>query len=114
MAAYILNVAAADQYTDALTLGPSFTATKATVTVANNAALIQVAVGKPGDWRWVDEREYFAIPKEFPITGIIGIRFRNAVAGAVAQIICSLSGPADPDFSVGLPYTGTLDPAAGH
>jgi hypothetical protein len=114
MADYLNNVAAADTYTDAVTLGPYFAARRATVTVANAAVLVQVAVGVVGNWRWIDEREFFFVAQSFTVDRIIGIRFRNAVAGAVAQIMCALTGPADADFGVGLPFPATLSPTAGH
>lgn len=113
MADYINNVAAADAYTPALSLGPNFDARTAVITVANNSALMQFAVGKIGDWRWTDEREYFSIPQSFRVGNIIGVRFRNANAGQVARILCTLSGEDDIQFESGLPFTGTLSASGG-
>lgn len=107
----INNAAAADQYTQALTLGPNYQADGVTITVANNPALMQFAVGYPGNWRWADEREWqVAANQSFRVNRVIGVRFRNAVAGAVARIIATLAGPDDPDFGTGLFFTGTLNP----
>lgn len=108
MADYINNVSAQDEYAAALTLGPTFTAKSAIITVANNPALMQFAIGRIGDWRWTDEREFFSIPQSFRVGNIVGIRFRNAVAGDPAQILCTLYGDADPVFEAGTPFTATL------
>lgn len=110
MADYLDNVAAEDVYADALSLGPDFATDTATVTIANNPVLMQFAIGKVGDWRWTEEREYFSIPQSFRIGNIVGIRFRNATPGAVAQVLCTLFGPADPIFEAGTPFTQTLSP----
>ena len=108
MADYINNVAAADKYTNDLTIGPNFDAHTAVITVANNPALMQFAVGKLGDWRWTDEREYFSIPQSFKVGNVIGVRLRNANPGQVARILATLSGPDDVQFESGLPFTATL------
>jgi hypothetical protein len=108
MADYINNVAAGDAYTDDCTLGPDFTTNAAVITVANNAVLMQFAIGKVGDWRWTDEREFFSIPQSFRVADIIGVKFRNANPGQTARILAVLSGVGDPDFQSGIPFTGTL------
>lgn len=114
MADYINNVAAADGYTTACTLGPDFQAKVAVITVANNPALLQFAVGRLGSWHWTDEREFFSIPQSFKVGNIIGVRFRNAVAGQVARILATLSGgDDDPVFESGLPFTSILSAAGG-
>lgn len=113
MADYINNVAAGDQYTDACTLGPTFSATYAVITIANASALMQFAVGKIGDWRWTDEREYQSIPQSFRVGGIIGVRIRNAQPGVVARVLVVLAGPNDLEFQSGLPFTGVLSAGGG-
>lgn len=108
---YLPPTACSDQYTDALTVGPSFACDHANIAVgANvsdvNAVLYQVAVGKVGDWRWTDEREFTAIPQTFKIGGdVVGVRFRNKTAGQVATVQCYLLGPKDPDIQPGTPYS---------
>jgi hypothetical protein len=124
VADYINNVVAADGYSKDLTLGPTFTATKITATVANNPALMQFAVGKEGNWRWTDERDFLApasasAGQSFTVDRVIGVRFRNANPGQPARILCILSGPDDPDFSSGafllgsLTAGGSISPAPG-
>jgi microcystin-dependent protein len=108
VADFINNVAAADAYTPALTLGPNFTAKTAVITVANNAALMQFAMGTPGQWRWLDEREFFSVPQSFRVGRIVGVRFRNANAGEIARILATLAGDEDPEFDSGTPFTGVL------
>lgn len=106
---YLAPTACADEYTDALTLGPSFSCDHASIVVGAapgdaNAVLYQVARGKPGDWHWTLEREFTAIPQVFRVGGIVGIRFRNAVAGQAATVECYLIGPRDPDIQPGAPF----------
>jgi hypothetical protein len=108
VADYINNVAAGDGYTDACTLGPDFQANEAVLTIANNPALLQFAVGKLGDWRWTDEREFFSIPQSFKVGGIIGVKVRNANPGQVARVLAVLAGPGDVEFESGQPFTGIL------
>lgn len=108
MATYLQPTLCDDDYTAALTLGPSFACDHASVSVGANAtdthaALYQVAVGKPGDWRWMDEREFTALPETFAVGNVIGIRFRNKTAGQPATVECYLLGPSDPDVSPGTP-----------
>lgn len=113
MADYINNVPAADQYTAVCTIGPDFAAKTAVITVANNPVLMQFAVGKYGDWRWTDEREFFSIPQSFRVGNIIGVKFRNANPGQVARILAVLSGQDDPDFQSGIPFSGVLSASGG-
>lgn len=108
MADFLNNVAAQDVYSPACSIGPYYEARTAVITVANNAALLQFAVGSYGNWRWMDEREYFSITQSFRVGRVIGVRFRNATAGQVARILATLSGDDDPDFESGTPFTGTL------
>ena len=108
MADYINNVAAGDQYTDACTIGPNYDAKTAVITIANNSALMQFAVGRLGNWRWTDEREFFSIPQSFKVGNVIGVKIRNANAGQVARVLATLSGDDDIEFESGLPFTGTL------
>ncbi len=108
MGSYLAPTPCADEYTAALTLGPSFACDHASVTVGANAtdthaALYQLALGTPGDWRWIDEREFTAVPETITIGNIIGVRFRNKVAGQVATVEAFLLGPTDPDVSAGTP-----------
>lgn len=105
---YLAPTLCADEYTDALTLGPRFQADHANIQVGRdtsdtNAILYQVAQGKPGDWVWTDEREFSAMPQTFKIGRVIGVRFRNKVAGQIATVACNLLGPDDPDFGPGTP-----------
>jgi len=114
VADYINNVATADQYTDATTIGgPDFQADTLTVTVANAGVLMQLAVGVPGNWRWIDEREFLVPPQSFTIERVIGARFRSAVTATPAQILAALTGQADPAFGAGLPFTGTISASGG-
>lgn len=108
MASYLPPTLCADQYTPLLTLGPSFSCDHASVTVGassddTNEVYFQVALGRPGDWQWTLEREFVAIPETFSVKGIVGIRFRNKVAGQPATVACNLLGPTDPDFGPGTP-----------
>lgn len=108
MADFINNVAAGDLYTDACTIGPKFDAKAVVLTIANNAALMQFAIGTAGHWRWTDEREYLSIPQSFRVGNVIGVKVRNANAGKVARVLATLAGDDDPDFQAGTPFTGTL------
>lgn len=109
MATYLPPTACQDVYTAALTVGPNFACDHATVTVGagtedQNECYFQVAYGKgPGDYEWIEDREFVAIPETFTVRGIFGIRFRNRVAGQVATVACNLLGPGDPDFGPGTP-----------
>jgi hypothetical protein len=113
MADYINNVAAGDAYTAACTLGPNFEARDVVITIANNPALMQFAVGKVGDWRWTDEREFFSIPQSFRVSNVIGVKIRNANPGQVARVLVVLSGSDDPGFDSGIPFTGVLSAGGG-
>lgn len=102
MAEYINNQPAQDTYVGAFTLGPDAKAKSATVTVSGNPALMQFAVGVQGDLRWLDDREFDApagpnIINSFKVSNIRGIRFRNAIAGQPALILCTLSSDQDDD-----------------
>jgi hypothetical protein len=108
VADYINNVAAGDKYTDACTLGPDFAMRSAVITIANNPALMQFAVGALGNWHWTDEREFFSIPQSFKVGGVIGLKVRNANPGQVARVLAVLSGPDDVDFEAGLPFSGQI------
>ncbi len=108
MADYINNVAAGDNYTDACTIGPNYDAKTVVITIANNSALMQFAVGRVGNWRWTDEREFFSIPQSFKVAGVLGVKIRNANAGQVARVLATLTGDDDIQFESGLPFTGTL------
>jgi microcystin-dependent protein len=108
VADFLNNIACGDTYTPAAAVGPYYGAKQAVITVANNAAYFQVAVGSYGSWRWMDEREYFSIAQSFKIGRIIGLRFRNATPGQVARVLVTLSGDDDPEFDSGTPFTGTL------
>lgn len=111
VADFINNEAAADEYTAACTIGPNFDARAVVLTIANNPALMQFAVGRLGAWRWTDEREYFSIPQSFRVGNVIGVRVRNANPGQIARVLATLGGDDDPDFQSGLPFTGTLSAA---
>lgn len=113
MADYINNVAAGDQYTPACSLGPDYAAKYAVITIANNPALMQFAIGVPGNWRWTDEREFQSIPQSFRVGGVIGLRVRNASPGNVARVLAVLAGDDDPDFQSGVPFTGVLAAGGG-
>jgi hypothetical protein len=108
VAYYINNLAALDTYDPALTLGPFFDARNAVVTVANNPALMQFAVGELGRWRWTDEREFLSIPQSFKVSKVVGIRFRNANPGVAARILAVLAGDDDVQIDSGTPFTGLL------
>ena len=119
--AYLDQAQCADQYTDALTMGPDFSARKAIIVVEANDVFMQFAQGDPGNWHWTDERDWRSIAQSLSVSNIIGIRFRNATAGQVAIVTCSLLGDSDPDFESGFPssvkvtnsmITGII-PAAG-
>lgn len=106
---YLPPTLCADAYTDALTLGPRFQADHANIQVGadisdTNGVLYQVAQGRPGDWRWIDEREFAAVPQTFKIANIVGVRFRNKVAGQQATVQSFLLGPKDPDVQPGTPF----------
>lgn len=109
MASYLAPTECADVYTGALTLGPNFACDHATITVGAssddvNEVYFQLAYGRgPGEWEWTLTQEFVAVPESFTIRGIIGIRFRNRVAGAVATVAANLLGPNDPDFGPGTP-----------
>lgn len=108
MASFLPPTACGDEYTEAATLGPNFTCNHASVTVGadledTNACFFQVGLGHPGDWEWTLEREFVALPETFVVKGIIAIRFRNRIAGAVATVAANLLGPSDPDFGAGVP-----------
>lgn len=108
MASYLPPTQCADGYTDAATIGPNFACDHASVTVGSssedtNEVYFQIAQGTLGDWAWSLEREFAAIPETFTVRGIVGIRFRNKVAGQVATVACNLLGPKDPDFGPGTP-----------
>lgn len=111
MADYLNNVACADNYTPACTIGPNFDARTVVITIANNPVLMQFGIGKLGDWRWTDEREFFAIPQSFQVGKVIGVRFRNANPGNIARVLAVLSGDDDPAFQSGIPFTGFLSAA---
>ena len=116
MAEYINNELAFDKYTDAFELGPMWDAKSAAITVSANPAKMQFATGSgPGHWRWIDEREWDApagpnIINAFRVSNILGVRFRNAIAGQRAQIICTLSSDSgdDPVFESGLLSAGSI------
>jgi hypothetical protein len=112
VADYINNVAAGDQYTPACTIGPNFSCNNVVLTIANNAALMQFAVGAEGNWRWTDEREFLSIPQSFRVGNVVGVRVRNAQAGQVARVLAVLAGgDGDPDFQSGQPFVGILTPS---
>lgn len=113
MADYINNIAAGDSYTAACTLGPSYDAKYAVITIANNPALMQFAIGHPGNWRWTDEREFQSIPQSFRVGNIVGVRIRNATPGQVARVMVVLAGDDDPDFASGMPFSGVLTASGG-
>lgn len=113
MADYINNVAAGDAYTAACTIGPDFDANFVVLTIANNPALLQFAVGVVGNWRWTDEREFFSIPQSFRVGNVVGVRVRNANAGSVARVLAVLAGGDDPDFQSGMPFAGILSATGG-
>jgi hypothetical protein len=76
---------------------------------------MQFAVGHYGRWRWTEEREWDApagpdIINAFRVSNIIGVRFRNAIAGQRARIICNLTSPdgEDPVFESGLLSAGSI------
>jgi len=105
-------VLCADEYTEALTLGPNFACDHASISVGANAGdtagvLYQLAQGVPGDWRWTDEREFTAIPQAFGIGRIVGIRFRNKVAGKAATVQVFLMGRHDPDIAPARAFGGS-------
>lgn len=108
MADYINNLAALDIYDPTLTLGPNAAAHSAVITVANNPALLQLAVHDDQGVRWLDDREFLVPPQSFKISKMAGVRFRNANPGQVARILGILSTDADPVFESGLPFTATL------
>ena len=106
---YLAPTLCADAYTDALTLGPRFQADHANIQVGKditdtNSVLYQVAQGKPGDYAWTLEREFTAGPQSFKIGNVVGVRFRNKVAGEQATVQCYLLGPKDPDIQPGTPF----------
>lgn len=108
MASYMPPTLCGDQYTAAATIGPNFSCDHATITVGADAAdtaavLFQIAFGKVGDWEWTVDREFTAIPETFRIGNVIGLRFRNKVAGDVATVSVNLLGPYDSDFGPGTP-----------
>lgn len=97
-------VLCADEYTPELTLGPNFACDHVSFSVGAKASdpaavLYQVAQGVPGDWRWTDEREFTAIPQATSVGRVIGIRFRNRVAGQAATVQAFLIGRHDPDIA---------------
>ena len=108
---YLPPTACSDEYSDELTLGPSFSCDHANIAVGAdvsdvNACLYQVAQGRVGDWRWTDEREFAAIPQTFRIGGgVVGVRFRNKTPGETATVQAYLLGPKDPDIQPGTPYS---------
>lgn len=117
MADYINNALAADLYTDALTVGPNYSADTATITVSANPALMQFFVGREGRGHWTDDREFLAPAGQdtinsFKVGNIRGVRFRNSIPGAPAQVICTLSDSSadseDPIFESGLLSQGTI------
>lgn len=113
MADYINNIAAGDQYTPGCSIGPDFDANFVVVTIANNPALMQFAVGDYGSWRWTDEREFFSIPQSFRVGNVRGVRVRNANPGSVVRVLAVLAGDADPDFQSGMPFAGILSASGG-
>lgn len=106
---YLPPTLCADDYTDLLTIGPRFQADHANIQVGAdvtdaNGVLYQVAQGKPGDYAWTLEREFAAGPQTFKIGNIVGVRFRNKVAGEQATVQAYLLGPKDPDIQPGTPF----------
>lgn len=110
---YLDQVSAQDEYVDALRLGPDFDTVHALITVEDNDAFMQFAQGGTGNWMWHTEREWRAIPQGMVIGNVIGVQFRNAVAGAVAKITADLLTPSDPDFQVGTPFASSGESGGG-
>jgi hypothetical protein len=116
VAEYINNELAHDTYQPDMELGPIMADdTAATITVSDNPALMQFLVGKGGNVHWTDEREWAApagasIINSFRVSNIKGVRFRNAIAGLRARIICTLASAddADPIFEAGLLSAGAI------
>jgi hypothetical protein len=107
VADYLDNVLTADAYSAACSMGPAFGARSAVITVANASVRMQLAQGEPGAWAWSD-REYLVPPQSFQVGNVVGVRFRSQVPGTPARILAILSGPSDPDWGSGLPFTQTL------
>lgn len=112
MAEYLNHVVVLDEYDDSTTVGPDVTCDHITITVdsedadlgaGGQAILFQLAQGKQGSVRWLDEREFYSEPQSFRVGNVIGFRCRNAKPGQKAIIDATLCGPDDPDFGSGTP-----------
>lgn len=119
MAYYINNLALADNYAAASTLGPFGEADTCTVLVSGNPANMQFYVGDEATGHWTDEREYTAAAgpsttNSFKVSNVRGIRMRNANAGNVAVVSATLfrTGATydswDPIFEAGSLSPGTI------
>lgn len=108
------NVACGDGYTNAATLGPVQNASYITGSLyprtgyPGASAVYQIAgAGQPQqDW---GPEQLLTPQAPFSIQNATGVRFRNAVAGQVAAVSCSLAQPGDPVFVGGQPLDGTID-----
>jgi hypothetical protein len=107
----VSNIATADGYTAACTLGPIRTAEKISYLVANNSAVMQVAGHGSTEQPWSDE--LLVNPSGGELYRVQGARWRSAVAGQPARIIANLVTPDDPLTVVGQPFTGFLAASGG-
>jgi len=101
------NVAVADGYSDAATLGPVVNCKFITFVLANNSAVMQInPVGVPvPDW---GPEILITASQGNTISLASGVRFRNAVPGSVARVSGYLAQPNDPIFTGGPLFAGTL------
>lgn len=111
---YILTeVAAADGYTPAATLGPLPDIIDGIdIQIERADAVFQIARGSGPELAWLENREYTMRPGTRFIGNVSGIRFRNANAGSPALVTASLTGPDEPRIGprIPLPATGVGDP----
>ncbi len=97
----IRAVPCGDSYTAAATIEYQYEGSGGYFQVATNSVYMQLLWGKQGGEQWTNE--ILADPCNGSLSpGIIGIRFRNAVAGQVAVVSAGLSLRDEPSI-VALP-----------
>src|SRR3990167_5019551 len=105
----INNVALGDNYTALATIENLYSGRSLVYLVANNSAFMQVQratqVGQ-GVAEW--SGEFLVNPSVGGFTGVVGVRFRNAVAGQTARVIAQIWETSDPQPVGGAVFDGTL------
>lgn len=103
------NVAVADAYAAGATIQDLYSGRTLVFLVANASAYMQIQ--RPtqqgaGGGQW--SSEFLVNPSTGGFQGVIGVRFRNAVAGSVARVIAQIWEISDPQPTGGTPFPGVL------